>query len=252
MLENLARQRSSINEVFVDFCRVVACCMAAQTREEEYLDVVDRYSREELGMLAIAQARLVLEMESKPFVDCLGPFYTEINSHAAAAARGEFYTPQEVSEMMAKVTVDAESVIERGLPITVSDPCSGSGGMILALAKQFSLVIHKGEESYVDLLRVSAVDINPVACDMTYINTSLWGIPAKVLRGNTLSMEFDKGWKNIHWARVGEDQRLEMKAQSEQIRTFVDRMRESEPPSTLFPKTEITLWKDGEQFLMDF
>ena len=225
--------------------------MAAETREEEYLEVAGRYSKEELGTLAIAQARLVLEMESKPFVDCLGPFYTEINSHAAATARGEFYTPQEVSEMMAKVTVDAESVIERGLPITVSDPCTGSGGMILALAKQFSSIIQKGEASYVDLLRVSAVDINPVACDMTYINTSLWGIPAKILRGNTLSMEFDRGWKNIHWARVGEDQRLEMKAQVEQMQMFVERLGERKNPSTSSSKAEITLQKDGEQFLMD-
>ena len=47
-------------------------------------------------------------------------------------------------------------------------------------------------------LRVTAIDINRTACDMTFINTTLWGIPTRVLNGNTLSNEYWAAWSNIH------------------------------------------------------
>ncbi len=60
----------------------------------------------------------------------------------------------------------------------------------------------------VDLLRVTCQDINPVAVDMCYINMVLWGIPAKVILGDTLRGTVLRSWTNVHWHRVGEDQRL--------------------------------------------
>jgi hypothetical protein len=44
------------------------------------------------------------------------------------------------------------------------------------------------------------MDINPVACDMTFINTTLWGIPCTVIHGNTLSLQTWAQWVNIHAA----------------------------------------------------
>ena len=83
--------------------------------------------------------------------------------------------------------------------------------MVLAVAKQFSPLVQEGDESHVDLLRITCQDINPVATDMNFINTTLWGIPAKIILGNSISFETpQKIWKNIHWHRVGEDQRQEM------------------------------------------
>ena len=102
--------------------------------------------------------------------------------------------------------MNVEEVIERWLPITVSDPSCGSGSMLLKVAKEFQPK-EEGEPSHVDLLRVTAQDISPVACDMAYINLTAWWVPAKVIHGNTLSMETWNEWRNIHWFRVGEDTR---------------------------------------------
>lgn len=33
------------------------------------------------------------------------------------------------------------------------------------------------------------MDVNSIAADMAYIDTSLWGLPAQVIWGNTLSLE---------------------------------------------------------------
>src|ERR1700689_5266140 len=48
-------------------------------------------------------------------------------------------------------------------------------------------------------LRVTAIDINRTACDMAFINTSLWGIPTRVIHGNSLSNEYWAAWSNIHY-----------------------------------------------------
>lgn len=207
ILEGIARRKSSIVTVFADFCRIAACASALQTREEEYFEAISSYDKEELTQFSTAYALLIQEMEQKPFSDVLGPYYTEIASHSSKQARGEFYTPPEVSEMMARMTVDAPKVIAEGRAITVNDPCCGSGGMILALAKQFSPIILEGNQSHIDLLRVTCQDINPVAVDMCYLNTTMWAIPATMILGNTLAAEINKVWSNIHWHRVGEDQR---------------------------------------------
>lgn len=54
-------------------------------------------------------------------------------------------------------------------------------------------------------------DISPIAVDMSYINTTAWGIPAHLIHGNTLSMEVWNQWSNPHWHRVGETTRLRTK-----------------------------------------
>lgn len=223
IIERIARIHSSPVTVFGDFCRISACALAAGGREEEYKEAIKRYSKEELGLLSKAFALMVQEAESNPFNDILGHYYLDIAAHSSKQARGEFYTPQCISEMMARMVFDPEEAIAKGKPITINEPACGAGGMILAIAKLFSPLTQEGEKSYVDLLRVTAQDLNPVASDMTFINTSLWGIPAKIIRGNFLdSQGLQQSWNNIHWTRVGEDERLKTMATLALFRTMVD------------------------------
>ena len=200
IIRDVARHRGAAVTVFADFCRMAACALALQTREEEYLEVAGRYSKEELELLSKALALLVTEMERSPFEDLLGSFYLEVASKATQDARGEFYTPRPVSQAIARMPFDAERVKEENRPITLCEPACGAGGMVLALAELLA-------PSHVQLLRVTCWDLNPVAADMCYVNTTLWGIPAEVVWGDTLRMAVHRSWRNIHWARAGEDMR---------------------------------------------
>ena len=150
-------------------------------------------------------------MEAEPFDDLLGSYYQEINSKATRDGRGEFYTPPEISALMAHISFNAEKVIADGVPVSVQEPTCGSGGMILQIAKQLAPK-EAGQTSHVDLMRVTAIDIAPTSCDMAYINLTLWGIPSEIIHGNSLSMEYWSHWKNIHWLRVGEDTRRDLEA----------------------------------------
>jgi len=272
--------------VFADFCRIGACTLAPRIprpdnwdgaaldkedapsvlntisiREDEYMSVTKSYDRQELNVFAKALGDLQLEMADpdNEFVDVLGPYYEEVASKSSKKWGGEFYTPQEVGELMTRMLFDPETIIEKGHPVTMQEPCSGAGGIILSLAKQFSPAARNDETSYVDLLRVTAIDINPIACDMTYINTSMWGIPTNVLQGNVLGdLSELKGWKNAHWYRVGEDDRIAMEARVNAMRNFLksvdehDAREKHRKENPRPPLADITINHQGNQVSFDF
>ena len=179
--------------VFDAFIRFAACALAAQTREAEYLEEARRWEKPELEMFAEALGALVLEMEAHSFEDIIGGHYLETAlSTKGQQWNGEFHTPKTICDLMARMTLgDVESLPAEG-PITVCEPACGAGAMILALAQACPPDIRRR-------LRVTAIDINRTACDLTFINTTLWGIPARVIHGNSLSMEYWAAWSNIHW-----------------------------------------------------
>ena len=217
-----------------------ACALAAGSREREYLEIAKNYTPEELNQISRAFGLLVEEMELEPFTDLLGPFYLECASHSSKHARGEFYTPPEISKLMARMLFDIESAKSGGKPITLNEPACGSGGMVLAVAELFA-------PDSVDLLRVTAQDINPVAADMTYVNLTLWGIPARVLLGNSITMTAATEWKNVHWHRVGEDQR-HLFHQAMEIIAAPDKQQ----PAVDLNEVRKAAESEAGQFLFDF
>lgn len=172
-------------EVFSAFVKLAACACACGTREAEYLEEIKRWSKEELASFALAFGQLVEEMEAKPFTDLLGGLYCELQSGGKSRG-GEFHTPAPICRMMGAMTAD-------GLPptgiIRVAEPACGAGAMILG----FAASIPKKD---IIRLRVDATDINLDACNMCFVNTSLWNIPTTVTHGNALSGEVWARWKN--------------------------------------------------------
>lgn len=200
LISPIARVKSSHVTVFTDFCKMAACALSMQRREDEYLEVIKGYSHDEIDSLGKALGVLVNIMQDHPYQDVLGAYYLEIASRFSKKDRGEFYTPDCIAELMARLLINADAVKANGKPVRISEPTCGSGNMILALAKTLS-------PDAIDLMRVTCQDISPLACDMCFINTTLWGIPAKIIWGNTLTLEQRKVWTNIHWLRVGENVR---------------------------------------------
>ena len=192
ILERLSR-RHDTRRVFDAFTRLAACALAAQTREAEYLEEVKNWERPDLDLFAEALGTLVNEMESKPFEDLLGGHYMEFAvSTKGQQSNGEFHTPKNICDMMARMTIgDMDSLPAKG-PITMCEPACGAGAMILSVGEVCSPEVRRR-------LRVTAIDINRTACDMAFINTTLWGIPPRVLHGNTLSNEYWAAWSNIHY-----------------------------------------------------
>ena len=73
------------------------------------------------------------------------------------SAKGQFFTPYHVSKMMAEINfVDLEKHLNEKDFITLSEPCCGSGGMIIAYAETMK---NRGY-NYQHQLYVEAVDID--------------------------------------------------------------------------------------------
>ncbi|HEV2693358.1 MAG TPA: N-6 DNA methylase [Verrucomicrobiae bacterium] len=185
--------RHDTRRVFDAFTRFAACALAVQTREAEYLEEVKHWERSDLDLFAEALGTLVSEMEAKPFEDVLGGYYMEFAlSSKGQQWNGEFHTPKPICDLMARMTLgDMESMPAEG-PITVCEPACGAGAMILSLGEACSPDARRR-------LRVTAIDISRTACDMAFINTTLWGIPTRIIHGNSLSNEYWAAWSNIHY-----------------------------------------------------
>jgi hypothetical protein len=163
----------------------------AEQSEAEYMAVVPRYTREELTTFSELLGLTIMALEARPR-DFLGHVFMQAeisNSHM-----GQFFTPYELSLLTAKLTL--EGVDPKQDLITAQEPACGSGGMIIAFCEA-------AQEMGIDYrwhTYTVAVDLSEVAARMAFIQLSALGIPAHVIWGNTLSMEFKREWPTLgYW-----------------------------------------------------
>lgn len=150
-------------------------------REEEYLDITQRYKEEELPRFVEMYSAAIMAMEDNPDQDFLGSLFMQLN--LSNSWKGQFFTPYCVCQMMAEVQGDfAKAVEERGY-ITINDPCCGAGATLIAAAmkaKREGIFYH-------DHLFFIGQDIDPIAAKMCYIQLSLLGCAGYIIVGNTLT-----------------------------------------------------------------
>ena len=94
-----------------------------------------------------------------------------------------------ISECTLNVDVMKQQIDEKGY-FTLSEPCCGAGGMIIALA---DVMLSKGFNPQKQMKFVG-IDIDLKCCQMAYIQTSLLGLRGQIYHGNTISMEM---WRNF-------------------------------------------------------
>lgn len=208
-LETISARQGRCSSVFADFVRMAACCLAPRrmvdgcsvsVREDEYMEAIRSYDTRELELLKEAFHTFIAEAERHPHTDILGTAWLDLTSQSSKQARGEFYTPPCVARLMAQLGAGHEEVIASGQPVRIQEPACGAGTMILAAAELYA-------PDHWHLPRFTAIDLNPVACDMTFINTTIWSVPCEVICGNALFLKpTDKRYINLHWVRVGEEE----------------------------------------------
>lgn len=150
--------------------------------EQEYLQIVKRYERDQVTEICGLFAKLVILLDTEP-QDVLGPLYMELELGNTQA--GQFFTPHEISEFMARLTYSEELKTLDKPFITLSEPACGAGGMVLAFVK---VMLSHGHDP-AKRLWVQCQDVDRTAALMCYLQLSLWHVPAVVIVGNTLSME---------------------------------------------------------------
>ncbi|WBX84456.1 N-6 DNA methylase [Sphingosinicella microcystinivorans] len=190
--------RYDLHNVFSDCMETAAIALSnsvdhanRDAREKRYLDIVGRYERDVVEIFPQVLAEIVLALEAEPG-DVLGAVFAELG--LKSATRGQFFTPYDICRAMAEMTLgDTEKLaelIERNGFVRASEPACGAGAMIIALAE----AMRARGINYQQYLHVTAVDIDPCAVHMAYIQLTLMHIPAVVIVGNSLSMEMRECW----------------------------------------------------------
>ena len=190
-------ERHTLWQVFSDFLAMAALSISNSMdkrqfdqREAEYMQIVGRYSKAEANLIAHGLAHVVMGLEEGP-QDFLGSLFMSLELGNAWA--GQFFTPYEVSLMMAKMQLDGDEpkriISNRGF-ITVNDPCTGGGAMLIAAAHA---LLDEGLNPF-QHMHATAQDIDIKAVHMTYIQLSLLGVPAAVVHGNSLAVEQRSVW----------------------------------------------------------
>ncbi|HCC35987.1 MAG TPA: hypothetical protein DEQ02_10345 [Ruminococcaceae bacterium] len=165
-----------------------------QKRENRYLEIIKAYQPEEQALFPEMFADLVSALEyeltwSNAPVDVLGRLFHGLELHNKY--NSQFFTPQPVCDMMAAIALgDGNEQLKKQGYITMNEPCCGSGAMALGFAKA---MLDKGL-NYCRQLVVAATDIDLKCVHMCYLQLSLYGIPAVVIHGDTITL---KEWS--HW-----------------------------------------------------
>ncbi len=146
--------RYSISEVFCDFLQYCAHYISnlvdgvhRQKRKKALEELNQKYERrfnfhECLQLLARAMQE---NQECGELRDVLGAIFEAIG--LSNERNGQFFTPENISRMMAKMMIGnkVQEFTEKPY-ITVSDPCIGSGRMLLAFANELQEIFYEKKD----------------------------------------------------------------------------------------------------------
>ena len=156
-LQNLDRSRHTYT-IFKDFLTLSTCSIAnvclfvgnkrARLRfgplptsrfyksdeiEQRYLEIIKQYTKEQAEEFSKLLAFLVEALEQE-YQDFLGKVFMQMSF--GSSANGQFFTPYHVSKLMSEINfAETKNILKDNNFITLSEPCCGSGGIIIAFAE---------------------------------------------------------------------------------------------------------------------
>lgn len=192
----------SAYEIFTDWIKSLALSISNslwathgelwREREDEYLSIMKKYTPEEQQQLARLLSWLVKELEENPR-DVLGEAF--MRSGMGTDAGGQFFTPFNISKLLAATSVDPP---DENRIVRLNEPSCGSGGSIIASA----LHLQSQGFNYQKCMRVVAQDLDWRCVYMCYVQLSLMGINAICVQGDTLMEPYLKGYPEYRILRT--------------------------------------------------
>lgn len=188
----------SIKEIFMDFLNYSALYISniydgihLKERYEKMENLLHKYEGKVSLHSCLQSLTKAIQINQKNgnIRDILGTIFETIG--LSNEYNGQFFTPENISRMMAKIMIGSKlKELEKKPYITVCDPCIGSGRMLMAYANEMQDLGY----NYCINMAGLAVDIDMTCVFMSYVQLSLYGIPAVVIHGNSLLVEEWSRW----------------------------------------------------------
>lgn len=126
-----------------------------------------------------------LSKGEKYYYDYLGVFYEDvIQSKYKAGTNGQFFTPQDVSQLMAGLLTQTPGGM-------INDCACGSGRLLLDAHSDNPTAILIGQ------------DLDPVACKMAVLNFYISGVRGSIIHQDTLTLEVYECWRVNNYIHHG-------------------------------------------------
>ena len=242
ILESIKSSKNNY-EVFNDWLIMSAAALYSwkkdQAVENEYMEIAKQYTKEDLekhSQLLIIITNALEEKEQ----DFLGQIFFELN--LTNARTGQFFTPYNISKMMAEMTI-GDTVLPDNKLLRINEPCCGSGGMVIASIE----VLKRHGFNYQQNAYFIVNDIDARCARMAYIQLSLLAAPAVIWCGNTLTLETYWQRETIGYFLADIDFRLQAEHMLEIIKN--PEQPEAEPVQEKIP-VEISLPTASERKLV--
>lgn len=201
---NCAAKKSSRANLFDDFLKITA---ATLNRDEKSFHEVDNKPLH-LELFSQLAAAIDYSISNKAlhdkslnihyivdhtsgdatprYRDVLGEIYHALDLFEQSG--GQVFTPQHTADLMGELAISptfAQSEINRRGFVSIKESCCGSGALIFGgLNALLDLKINPCRRAF-----VQAADLDPRCVLMTFIQLSLYGIPAVVSRRDAISGE---------------------------------------------------------------
>jgi hypothetical protein len=183
--------RYGIHTLWSDFVALTACDLAIvdteprrkEMREKMRTDIAAKYRPAEMSVFSEALKIVTESLEENPNQDFFGKLYMAVG--LGNGRMGQFFTPYNICSMMAKMLFFSglPAEVERKGTVRVSDPCSGAGGLLIAVAN----AAKEQGVNYRDSIFFVARDLDFTAAMMCYVQLSLLGCAGCVIVGDSLS-----------------------------------------------------------------
>lgn len=211
-------------DVYRDFISLAARELdLTRIHTQENLDscraICARYSEEDHERFKELFLLMVLSLDAE-YHDFLGAVYMDLELGNKRAA--QYFTPMSLQKLMARLQLpETIKMIEKEGFVKISDPASGSAGLVIAYAQ----CLRENGLNPSTAIFAQCIDIDPVAADMTFIQLSLCGIAAEVITGDTLRMEFNQSRHTFVYYANDFESKLKFKERVERMRKVIQLMQ---------------------------
>ncbi|MQL50078.1 N-6 DNA methylase [Photorhabdus khanii] len=206
--------------VFSDFITLAASELdMARIRTPENIEnsrrICDRYNAADLENLKKLFSLMVVALNGQ-FHDFLGAIFMELE--LGSSDMGQFFTPYHLQSLIARMlSGDIDDIIKKQGWLELSEPTCSAAGMVIAFAECMLEAGYNPSQQ----LYVNCIDIDPVAANMAFIQLSLLGIPAEIVTGNALTMQFNQVRYTPAFYINGWRERLAFRRRIERMRKFL-------------------------------
>lgn len=182
------RGKHNMIDVFRDFVMMFAIAIKnavhyEQKYEDLYLKIEQKYSREEMEVIfQLINELIYLLLKRDTLRDVLGEIYQQIGANSNRI--GQVFTPRHIAHAMTQMILNREPLNKKDY-ISIYDPTCGAGVMLIEAAN----VLNENNIDYKEKGLMIGQDLDFICVCMTYIQLSIYGIPAIVVYGNTLTQE---------------------------------------------------------------